>query len=204
MQRRPFVMLALVGVAAVILMASGVGFLWTERTPEAPVQAVVPSQASPLAGAPQQVSPLPEHPLQQMGVAGLSPSEGLPTDSLSKEKVIELVTERVWGEYRSELIDDYPATAVPAVYNAQENAMGPAADGLPVWVVILEGWRLPVPCGLGNLPAGAVDPGEENSEGTSQDQRRCTPGKSNGYTIVNAKTGQVLGAWHYGAPPVWE
>jgi len=139
-----------------------------------------------------------------MGVAGLSPSEGLPTDSLSKENVIELVTERVWGEYRSELIDEYPATAVPAVYNAQESVMGPAADGLPVWVVTLEGWGPPVTCGLGDFPSGAVDPGEGDAEGTSQDQRQCTPGQSNGYSIVDAKTGQDLGAWHYGAPPVWE
>ena len=103
MQRRSFGMLAWVGVAAVILMASGVGFLWADRILETPVQAVVPTQASPSAAAPQQASPLPEHPLEQMGVAGLAPSEGLPTDSLSKENVIELVTERVWGEYRSEL-----------------------------------------------------------------------------------------------------
>ena len=201
MQRSSFGILALVGVAAVILMASGVGFLWLERTPKTPVQAVASMHAVPSAAALQQASPLPEHPLKQMGVAGLSPSEGLPTDSLSKENVIELVTERVWGEHRSELIDEYPATAVPAVYNAQENAMGPAADGLPVWVVTLEGWGPPVICGLGDFPSGAVDPRAEDS---SQDRRQCTPGKSNAYAIVDAKTGQVLGAWHYGAPLVWE
>ena len=82
--------------------------------------------------------------------------------------------------------------------------MGPAADGLAVWVVILEGWGSPVPCGLGDLPSGAVDAGTGDSEGAAQGQRRCTPGKSNAYAIVDAKTGQVLGAWHYGAPPVWE
>ena len=203
MQRRSFGMVALVGVAAVILMASGVGFLWSERTPETPGHAVVPTQESPLAAAPQQAHPLPEHPLEQMGVAGLTPSHGLPADSLSEERAIKLVTEGVWGAHRSEYIDEYPATAVPAVYNAQENAMGPAADGLAVWVVTLEGWGLPVPCGLGDLPSGAVDPGAEDSEGTSQDQRRCTPGQSNTYVIVDAKTGQVLGSWHYGEP-VWE
>ena len=137
-----------------------------------------------------------------MGVAGLAPSEGLRAESLSEEKVIELVTERVWGAHRSEYSDEYPATAVPAIYHAQENAMGPAVDGLPVWVVTLKGWGPPVPCGLGGFPSGAVEPGTGDSEG-SRDQRRCTPGQSNTYAIVNAKTGQDLGTWHYGEP-VWE
>lgn len=203
MQRKSFGRLAWVGVVAVILMASGVGFLWAERTPETPAQAVVPTQSSSSTADPQQAPPLPEHPLNQMGVAGLGPSEGLPTESLSEEAVIELVTERVWGAHRSEYSDEYPATAVPAIYHAQENVMGPAADGLPVWVVTLEGWGPPVPCGLGDFPSGAVDPGTGDSEGTSQDQLQCTPGQSNAYAIVNAETGQDLGTSHYGEP-VWE
>ena len=81
--------------------------------------------------------------------------------------------------------------------------MGPEADGLPVWVVTLEGWGPSVPCGLGDFPSGAVDPGTEDSAGASQNQSQCTPGQSNAYTIVNAKTGQDLGTWHYGEP-VWE
>ena len=193
MQRKSFGRLAWVGVAAAILMVSGVGFLWVDRTIETPSAAV-----------PQQASVLPEHPLERMGVAGLAPSEGLPADSLSEERVIELVTERVWGEYRSEYSDAYPATAVAAVYNAQENAMGPAADGLPVWVVTLQGWGPPVHCGLGDLPSGAVDPGTEDSAGASQNRGQCTPGQSNGYAIVDAKTGQGLGSWHYGEPAVWK
>ena len=203
MQRKSFGRLAWVGVAAVILMASGIGFLWADRALETPAQVVVPTQAGPSAAAPQQARPLPEHPLKQMGVAGLAPSDGLPAEALSEEKVIELVTERVWGAHRSEYIDKHPGTAVPAIYHAQENAMGPAVDGLPVWVVILEGWGPPVPCGLGHWPSGAVDPGTGGSEGTSQDERQCTRGKSNGYSIVDAQTGQGLGSWHYGEP-VWK
>ncbi len=191
MQRKFFGRLAWVGVAAAILMASGVGFLWVDRTMETPSAAV-----------PQQASVLPEHPLEQMGVAGLAPSEGLPADSLSEERVIELVTERVWGVHRSEYSDAYPATAVAAVYNAQENAMGPAADGLPVWVVTLEGWGPPGRCGVG-LPSPG-QPRPEDSAGASQNQGQCTPGQSNAYAIVDAKTGQGLGSWHYGQPAVWK
>ena len=95
MQRKSFGRLAWVGVAAAILMASGVGFLWVDRTMETPAAAVAPTQSSPSAAVPQQARVLPEHPLEQMGVAGLAPSEGLPADSLSEERVIELVTERV-------------------------------------------------------------------------------------------------------------
>ena len=45
MQRKSFGWLAWVGVAAAILMASGVGFLWVDRTMETP-SAAVPQQAS--------------------------------------------------------------------------------------------------------------------------------------------------------------
>ena len=212
MQRKFFGRLAWVGVVAVVLMASGVGFLWAERTSKTQanpltttqVSSATTTQSSPVAAAPQQARPLPEHPLEQMGVAGLTPSDGLPPTSLSEEEVIMLVTEGTWGPYREQYEDKYPASAMPATYDTAENTMGPAADKLPVWVVTLQGWGPPVHCGLGDFPSGAVDPETSDSEeNVSQDQRTCTPGQSNAYVIVDAKTGQELGSWHYGEP-VWK
>ena len=194
-QRKFFGRLAWVGVVAVVLMASGVGFLWVERT--------LKTQANPVAAAPQQARPLPEHPLERMGVAGLTQRDGLPPMSLSEEEVIMLVRERTWGPYHQHY-EDYAASAMPATYHAEQNAMGPAADGLPVWVVILHGWGPPVRCGL-DSPPGAVDPETSDSEeNASQDERACTPGQSNAYAIVDARTGQGLGSWHYGEAAVWK
>ena len=114
-----------------------------------------------------------------------------------------LVTERTWGPYRQQYEGVYPASAMPVTYYAEENAMGPAADKLPVWVVTLHGWGPPVRCGL-DFPPGPVDPETSDSEeNVSQDQRMCTPGQSNAYAIVDARTGQDLGSWHYGEP-VWK
>ena len=135
MQRKFFGRLAWVCVVAVVLMASGVGFLWIERTSKAQanpltttqVSSTTTTQSSPVVAAPQQARPLPEHPLEQIGVAALTQSDGLPPTSLSEEEVIMLVTERIWGPHRQQYEDEYPASAMPATYHAGENAMGPAA-----------------------------------------------------------------------------
>ncbi len=196
MRRKSFSRLAWVGIVAALLIASGTGVLWLERASA--------TQASSAGTISQQTHPLPEHPFEHMGVAGLTPSPGLPENAMSEAKATDLVVERTWGPYRKEYEDKYPANAIPAIYNAKEHSMGPAANETPVWLVILKGWGPPARCGLGSFPLGAVDPqAERPDKDTPQGQSKCTPGQSNAYVIVDAVTGQVLGSWHFGKP-VWE
>ena len=88
---------------------------------------------------------MPEHPLESMGIAKLTESQGMPEDAITEEEAIDLVTELTWGPERDFYLDKHPASAIPATYNAEENSMGPAADNLPVWVVVLDGWGRSVP-----------------------------------------------------------
>jgi hypothetical protein len=140
------------------------------------------------AASPQQVAQpdqLPKHPLEHMGIAGLTSSIGMPDDAITDAQAIDVVTEYVWGPYRDELVKNYPPSVVPAVYDAKESVPGPSAEGLPVWVITLEGWGPPGSCGTGS------------SAGFSNDE--CIPTKSNAYIIVDAVSGQVLTDWHSGS-----
>jgi hypothetical protein len=152
------------------------------------------------AASPQQVAQpdqLPKHPLEHMGIAGLTPSIGMLDNAVTEAQAVDIVTEYTWGTYRDELVKNYPPSAVPAVYDAKESVTGPSAEGRPVWVVTLEGWGPPVPCAAPDIPPGPEDPdAQHSSRSASQDE--CTPGKSNAHVIVDAVSGQILAGWHYG------
>ena len=141
---------------------------------------------------------LPEHPLEEMGVAGLSESEGMPEDAITEAEAIEIVIKRIWGPDADadELAKEYPASTVPATYNAQENAMGPSADNVPVWVVSLEGWGMQGYCGVG-MPALGQSREEWEAE---QAKYECIPSKGYARAIVDAVSGQLLGSWHATRP----
>ena len=151
-----------------------------------------------------QESDLPEHPLESMGIAKLTESQGLPEQAITEEEAIDLVRELTWGPQRDFYLDIHPASAIPATYEAEENSMGPAADNLPVWVVVLDGWgRSASNCGGGIGPQADPEASGKSSgeEGTGSDGP-CLRVRPNGYTIVDAVTGQHLASWHYGKPEV--
>jgi hypothetical protein len=139
---------------------------------------------------------LPEHPFEEMGVAGLSESEGMPEDAITEAEAIDIVIRHTWGTVADELVENHPASAVPAAYNAQESVMGPEADNVPVWVVTLEGWGMQGYCGVG-IPAPEQSLAEWKAE---QAKYKCIPGKGYAHFIVDAVSGQQLGSWHATRP----
>ena len=207
MHRQRLSTIVWLGAVLALLAALGAGSLWWERASEtAANQEAINSQEDSGVTLPEpeltQESDLPEHPLESMGIAKLTESQGMPEDAISEEEAIDLVTELTRGPERDFYLDKHSASAIPATYDAEENTMGPAADNLPVWVVVLDGWGPPVPCGVG-LPPGWVDPAVERpAEDKSQSEQECITGKSNAYIIVDAVTGQHLASWHYGKPEV--
>lgn len=155
------------------------------------------SAATPVPDTAQQLADrLPRHPFEDIGVAGLAESTSMPEDAISQSDAMDIATESTWGSYREELLKNYPATAEPAVYKARESVMGPAAEGLPVWVVTLQGWGPSGRCGAPG-PPGPEGP-EDQPPIEPEPEAECMPGQSNAYIIVNAVSGQVLGSWHYG------
>ena len=203
MRRRQLTTIAAATIMVVILAIFGVGFLWLGGNQEI-AASPGPGGLNPSieADSPQQEltqeSDLPKHPLESMGTAKLTESQGMPEDAITEEEAIDLVTELTWGPERDFYLDKHSASAIPATYDAEENTMGLAADNLPVWVVVLDGWGPPVPCGVG-LPPGWVDPAVERpAEDKSQSEQECITGKSNAYIIVDAVTGQHLASWHQG------
>ena len=144
MQRWILTTTAWAGIIAIILVAFGFGFLRlgaTSETAASPAPGTVNQSLE--AASPQQKlgqdSPLPEHPLESMGIAKLTERQGFPEDAITEEEVIGRVTKTTWGPQRDSYVDKHPASAIPATYDAEENTMGPAADNLPVWVVVLDG-----------------------------------------------------------------
>ena len=184
------------GAVLALLAALGAGSLWWERASEtAANQEAINSQEDSGVTLPEpelaQESDLPEHPLESMGRAKLTESQGMPEEAITEEEAIDLVRELTWGPQRDFYEERHPASAIPATYDAEENTMGPAADNLPVWVVVLDGWgRSASACGIG-----------PRSDGTDSDGP-CLTVRPNGYNIVDAVTGQHLASWHYGKPEV--
>ena len=124
--------------------------------------------------------------LEDMGIARLTESQGMPEGAITEEDAINIATELTWGSYRDEYLDTYPTSGIAATYNSEESVMGAAADDLPVWVVILEGWGKPAStCSI---------VGPRLAEGSDE----CITVKSSAYIIVDAVTGQDLASWHFG------
>ena len=160
MHRQRLSTLVWLGAVSALLAALGAGSLWWERASEtAANQEAINSQEDSGVTLPEpglaQESDLPEHPLESMGIAKLTESQGMPEEAITEEEAIDLVTELTWGPERDFYLDEHPASASPATYDAEENTMGPAADNLPVWVVVLDGWGRSVSnCGRGIGPQG--------------------------------------------------
>ena len=104
--------IAWAGIMVVILAIFGVGLLWLGRTPETE------------ATNSRQDSSLPEHPLEHMGIAKLTESQGIPEDAITEAEAIDLVIKATWGPHRDFYLERHPALAMPATYDAEEKYNG--------------------------------------------------------------------------------
>lgn len=135
MKHQRLFILVVLGVMSFLLLGF-LGIIWLARSStifgspspgSSNVGAEAPSQ-QPTAEPGQ----LPKHPFEHMGVAGLSPSSGMPDNAITEAQAIDIVTQYTWGSYRGGLVKKYPPSAIPAVYNARESVMGPSVEGQPV------------------------------------------------------------------------
>ena len=175
---------ALSAVIVAVMAALGIGFFWMGNAPE--------TEANPEAINSQKDSSLPEHPLESMGIAKLTESQGIPENAITEEEAINLVVDATWGPYKGEYVDKHPAWAISATYDAEANTMGPAADKLSVWVVVLDGW------GRSASTCSIIGPGGNPNNPRVGDD--CITVKVSAYIILDAVTGQEMASWHFGKP----
>ena len=102
MHRQRLSTIVWLGAVLALLAALGAGSLWWERASEtAANQEAINSQEDSGVTLPEpeltQESDLPEHPLESMGIAKLTESQGMPEDAISEEEAIDLVTELTRG-----------------------------------------------------------------------------------------------------------
>jgi hypothetical protein len=148
-ERQRLTIVALLGVVSVLLIIS-LGVFWLARSSSIFANRKPGNSNGDAAASSQhqvaEPDQLPRHPFEHMGIAYLTPSTSMPDNAVTEAQAIDIVTEYIWGAYQDELVKNYPPSAVPAVYDAGESVMGPAAEKLPVRVVILEGWGPPALC----------------------------------------------------------